>query len=298
VSRGYAWPQAMARTPDDFRFGCRTTPEPRGVRAALFGGAWAAEGEEDSGLKTKLASARVEAYRETCLNNAPLGARPAPRQGEPPTPPGFAFGVPSRGRRELEEGGGSSVGELLRCCSSPAQLEPDPDLGRCIREGRRNITTETRAFGRPSRPPPSPALAFQPPPRQRPATALAGTPSTVEQPLAEQRLWAEDSAAAAMAPDVACIKGVDRSEFARPRGRAEVRSLLEAAGYRLRSRSFDELWHRAAQEYHLALATPHNARGGGSGCSRMEEVEIPLSVVIESYIGSRLCVPHLAVGGA
>merc|ERR1712228_292471 len=112
---------------------------------------------------------------------------------------------------------------------------PDRDLGRCVKEGRRNITSESRAFGKPSRgAPPRPVSSgptlFRPPPRG-PVPQCDG-----------------NDAGSVLVPDRFMDRGISSSEFARLRSREEIQSLMAGAGYQMSTEEFDRLWDYAVSQ--------------------------------------------------
>lgn len=180
------------------------------------------------GPSARIVPLQGEAWQQAVGSQVGRGA--SRRVGEPHVPPGFAFGVPS-GAQEARR---DTVGSLLRGNCRPEDLLPDRDLGQCVKEGRRNITTETRAFGKPTRPPeprppPRPAFGFAPRPRAASARSDGG------------------SVASLIAPDRFVSKGTSADEFSKPRGREEVNAVLADAGYRLEDRQFDKIWNSAVR---------------------------------------------------
>merc|ERR1712226_897791 len=106
-------------------------------------------------------------------------------------------------------GDDDSAGAAIRGSYTPQEQMPDRDLGRCIKPGRGNNTSETRAFGKPSRvAPPRPrsqgAPFFCPPPR-----GPTSQPSD------------DGSTANFLVPDRFLMKGISSGEFSRLRSRDE-----------------------------------------------------------------------------
>lgn len=217
IARGYSMP-AITQDPT-FRFGAAqgTAPEGYGVRMALN------EEVEDDGTykKTRMVQRTCEDYRNvqhpkqfkkthakqgTNLHGHPLHAE-------------HAFGVKS----------GISDYTAESCIkgyySLPEQL-PDQDLGRCVKPGRRNVTTEARAFGCPSVRTDIPA----PPPGAR---SLADSCSYGD----------ECSAAALLNPQRFDNKGVPDREFLIRRSKEELEALVR--NVELPDVDFESLWDRA-----------------------------------------------------
>lgn len=227
VNRQYAWPAEVAQEKHRFGRPYEARLDGAGVRAALT--------EEDPAVgggcagATRVVQRTAEEFHRA--THDPVGGRAQGTHGRPPVPEGFVFGARSKG-------GGASMGDILRGNYSAEEQLPDKDLGRCIREGRRNVTAETRPFGRPSRGPTAPRPAsqgaapqlFRPPPR---------TPAVA---------WQDDgNAGPALAPGCLEAKGITSDDFAKLRGRDEVASLMEGAGYKLSADKFERLWNAASR---------------------------------------------------
>jgi len=105
---------------------------------------------------------------------------------------------------------------------------PDQDLGRCIKPGRRNVTSEKRAFGTPSVRADIPAL-----PQERRSLADC------------QNYGDEVGAQALLNPQRFDLQGVPDREFLLRRPKEELKSLLESAGYKFSDTDFDEIWTTA-----------------------------------------------------
>lgn len=279
VKRGYAWPAGIAFDVGGHRFGgtsskaqgLRGEITDGGVKSALFGGAWS---KQDDGLHSKICHASEERRRLSGLGEPPLGVRPTSRQGEPQISFGHAYGAPSR-----RQSNDDNVGALIRCCSTPEMLQPDRDLGRCVREGRRNITTSDRPFGKPS------TIPWQP--DEVSSTASTSASSRASSPRCKRWLsqrkhgFPQDSIVNIVQPDTVGSKCMDRNEFEQACGKEEIRSLLSAAGYEIRGGDFDEVWKSAAQTY---LTSDPKSRGGANETS----VEIPLRIVVDKLVEMQL----------
>lgn len=106
---------------------------------------------------------------------------------------------------------------------------PDQDLGCCQKPGRRNVTTETRAFGVPSVRTDIPA----PPPGKK----------SVSDPV---NYGDECGTAVLLTPQRFDMKGVPDSEFLIRRPKAELQSIVESCDYDMQE-DFDDLWDRAVE---------------------------------------------------
>jgi len=220
INREYNWPEESKD--EYFRFGAGQRargPEGEGVRLAL------SMDVEDDGLykKTRLVQRVCEDYRNVV--RAPLGTKIHQMQGAsgPPFPADHAYGIKS-----------TTSDTTARSCilgyyGLPEQL-PDRDLGRCVKPGRRNVTSEVRPFGAPSIRTDVPAPA---PGRK----SIADTVNYGDEP----------GAAALLNPQRFDEKGVPDSEFLLRRPRDELESLVNAGGYSLEEAAmdFDKIWREA-----------------------------------------------------
>lgn len=271
LDRGYAWPAAIQADPT-YAFGGRPEgarlQDGAGVKSVLASdGCTGADGAPGA-AQTRIVPQEAEEWRRG--HHGPVGGRAiygASRAGRPPVPAGFAYGAPSAA--------GDSAGELIRGYYRPEDLQPDKDLGRCIKEGRRNVPTE-HAFGRPSQ------GRQQPPAAGLAGRSSAGTPSAFQppprlafEPRPRRPLAAESEAGSVTSllnPHRLAAKGSSIKEFAKPRGRDEVSALMKGAGYHLRDADFERLWGVAVRR-----------SGGDCGC----EEQASLEAVIEAYGTSR-----------
>lgn len=139
ISRDYVWPEEVLAP--NFRFGVSQAGPPQGKGARL---ALSLDCEDDGHFKkTKLVQKVCEDYRN--VEHTKLYEKKHPKQGAsgPPLPFDYRHGVKS----------GVSDYTAASCIKGYYSLEeqlPDKDLGMCTKPGRRNVTTETRAFGTPS----------------------------------------------------------------------------------------------------------------------------------------------------
>lgn len=225
VNRQYAWPAEMAQDPN-FRFGHYTGA----LSAASGGGVGAALGQMPPGEprpgkvpETKIVLARDEDYKRFTAD--PLGAS---RGGlRPPVPTNFAFGI--RTNQKI-----ATAGDCIRGGYTHEEQLPDRDLGRCVREGRRNVPPQghsAQAFGMPTRG------------RQSREGRSAGMQEVFQPPSRvplDRSATDGENIGIALAPDRSPLRSAP--EFSTPRPRAEVLDLLDAAGYSLEPEEFCGLW--------------------------------------------------------
>lgn len=139
IVRGYVWPEET--TAPNFRFGVNQAgpAQGAGMRLALNTGV-----EDDGSFKrTKLVQKVCEDYRN--VQHPKVLEKKHCKQGAtgPPLPHDHRYGIKS----------GVSDYTAASCIKGYYSLEeqlPDKDLGMCTKPGRRNVTSETRAFGTPS----------------------------------------------------------------------------------------------------------------------------------------------------
>lgn len=217
VSRQYKWPPP---TQDPFfRFGVSQseTKEGEGARMALK-----MDAEDDGTIKrTRMVKRVCEDFRH--VEHPKFATRRHVRQGAggPPVPVGHAFGIKSTSSDYTAEScikGYYTLGEQL----------PDPDLGRSLKPGRRNVTTEERPFGVPSVRTDIPA-------------PLPGRRS-----IANMRAYGDEPGCAALLnPQRFDSRGVADQDFLLRRPQEELRALVEASAETFGDLDFDAVWGRA-----------------------------------------------------
>jgi hypothetical protein len=174
--------------------------------------------EEDGNFKqTRFVQRVAEDYR--AVQHTKVMRKVHCKQGPsgPPLPPGHRYGIKST----------SSDFTARSCIKGYYKLDeqlPDQDLGCCQKPGRRNVTTETRAFGVPSVRTDVPA----PPPGLKSVADLGNYGD-------------ECGAAALLGPQRFDNKGVPDSEFLVRRTREELESLVNNCHYDM-GEDFDELF--------------------------------------------------------
>jgi hypothetical protein len=216
-TRQYNWPDATMEK--NFRFGVAANTglgEGVGVRMVLS----TDKADDGSFPVTRFVQRTGEDYRHVV--HPELGKKRNYQQQKPPMAPDHAYGIKS-----------TSAEVTARTCilgyySLNEQL-PDQDLGRCIKPGRRNVTSESRAFGTPSVRADIPAL-----PQER--RSLADT----------QNYGDEVGSQVLLNPQRFDSQGVPDKEFLLRRPKDELRSLMENSGYTFSEADFDGIWNTAA----------------------------------------------------
>lgn len=230
-SRKYEWP-APITTDSHFRFGTGGgggggVQEGVGAKLALN-----YECEDDGGFpKSQVVRRTAEDYRH--VNNDKLGVSRNMMQGSAPVPPGHGFGI-------VAIGSDVSAGECIRGWYSVEEQLPDADLGKCVKPGRRNVTTETRAFGTPS------------------VRSDIPGPSLEKRSVADtQNYGNEVGASALLNPQRFELQGVPDKEFLLRRPKDELESILRCCGYTFGDGVYDELWKQSVKlfEDDLELAS-------------------------------------------
>lgn len=217
IARNYNFPAETKESTFRFGKGEGFVQEGVGARAVL------SMHLEDDGThkKTRLVQKNVEDYRN--VQHPKLFLKCHAKQGAdgPPINPNHRFGIGS----DVSD---YSAGSCIHGYYSLEEQLPDQDLGRCVKPGRRNVTTETRAFGVPSVRTDIPA----PPPGKR---SCADTMSYGD----------ECSAAAILNPQRFDNRGVPDREFLIRRPKEELRSLVEACN--VPGIDFEALWDKCVQ---------------------------------------------------
>eukprot|EP00747_Dinoflagellata_sp_TGD_P161779 gnl/TRDRNA2_/TRDRNA2_178668_c0_seq1.p1 gnl/TRDRNA2_/TRDRNA2_178668_c0~~gnl/TRDRNA2_/TRDRNA2_178668_c0_seq1.p1 ORF type:complete len:561 (-),score=109.49 gnl/TRDRNA2_/TRDRNA2_178668_c0_seq1:120-1694(-) len=218
MDRKYNWPEESKG--DFFRFGIGsvdTVKDGAGAKAVLN------HGVEDDGTykRTVLRQRAAEDFRR--VNICAFSAKTNLKQGPsgPKVPLGHAYGIKSI------TSDCTARSCILGYYSLQEQL-PDQDLGRCMKPGRRNLTTEARAFGVPSV-----------------RTDLVAPPPGKKSVANMQNYGDEFGGAALLHPQAYEHIGVSDQEFLLRRPKEELRSLIAAGGDGIQEVDFDLIWDEA-----------------------------------------------------
>jgi len=213
--RDYTWPADLADP--NFRFGKVVHTDGANVRQVLR------PEIDDEGfyVKTRLVQKVCEDFRH--VHHPKMGRKVHSKQGSVghPMPYEHQYGIKSITS-------GCTAGSCIKGYYSLQEQLPDQDLGRCLKIGRRNVTTETRAFG------------------------VSSVRTDIPAPLPGKRSVAdcvnygdEFGCASLLVPQRFDDRGVPDSEFLLRRPREELQSLVESTKYGGGEIKFDELWDRA-----------------------------------------------------
>lgn len=217
VERGYTLPDAAHA--DNFRFGKADTigAEGAGSKIALN---WMAE-DDGHYKQTKFVQKVAEDYRN--VQHPKIMGKVHCKQGPtgPPMHPSHRYGISSSVSDYTARScimGYYSLGEQL----------PDQDLGLCTKPGRRNVTSERRAFGVPS------------------VRTDVAAPPPGKKSIADMVSYGDECGAAALlTPQRFDSKGVPDAEFLVRRPKEELRQIVEAVQYDM-CEDFHDLFDRAA----------------------------------------------------
>jgi len=215
IERNYNWPDASKE--QGFRFGAMSANAAEGAGAKL---ALSHDVEDDGSHKrTRVVQKNVEDYRHVA--HPKLFKKTHPLQGSegPPLGHDHRYGVKS----------GISEFTAASCIKGYYSLEeqlPDQDLGRCMKQGRRNVTSETRAFGVPS------------------IRNDIAAPHPSRRSIADEMSYGDEpSASAILCPQRFDNKGVADREFLIRRPREELRAMVENVP--MDGVDFDTLWEES-----------------------------------------------------
>jgi hypothetical protein len=217
IERNYSMP-AEAKDAA-FRFGA---VEPRPANGAGVALALNMSVEDDGTFrKTRLVQRTAEDYRH--VQHPKHFQKSNVKQGPsgPPMPGDHQYGIKS----------GISDYTAESCIKGYYSLEeqlPDQDLGRSTKPGRRNVTTETRAFGVPS------------------IRTDVRAPTGARRSLADNQSYGDEpSAAAILSPQRFENQGVPDREFLLRRPKDELRELVERST--VEGVDFEDLWDKGLQ---------------------------------------------------
>jgi hypothetical protein len=217
IARNYNWPAETQAKNFAFGAGLAAAIEGAGAKLVLN-----MDVEDDSTFKrTRLVTKVNEDYRN--VQHPKVSYKTNMKQGAsgPPVPPEHRFGKKSSSSE-------FTAASCIKGYYTHEEKLPDPDLGRCTKVGRRNVTSETRAFGTPSVRTDIPA----PHPSKR---SIADDSSYGDEP----------TAAMILAPQRFDNKGIPDREFLIRRSREELEQLMQDVP--LENVDFDSLWDESVK---------------------------------------------------
>lgn len=217
IQRNYKWPAETQAKDFSFGAGLVAAVEGAGAKMALN------MNVEDDGTwkRTRFATKVFEDYRH--VEHPKLFHKVHPKQGAegPPMHADHRYGIKSA----VSE---YTAGSCIKGYYSLEEQLPDQDLGRCIKPGRRNVTTETRAFGVPS------------------VRTDIGAPHPQKRSIGDERSYGDEPGAASiLCPQRFDPKGIPDREFLVRRSREELQALMTNAPFE--HLDFEGLWDESAR---------------------------------------------------
>jgi len=229
-NRGYDW-DSTGKDPKQFKFGWVDELGVRdGVKKAMSGAA--ADPERATGAA--IVQKTVTDFKD--FNHDLLGKAKKTGAGLHGLPTEHAYG-----QSTLKDLGAWGTKECIEGNASVEEQMPDPDLGRTLQPGWRNITNETRAFGVPN------VRTDVPLPRIR---SVADDQNYGDEADAKELLYPAKSA----------WKGVQPDDFFQPRSIEEIKSVMECAGFDLTNEQAEEVFVCAANAHPDGLVSLESFR--------------------------------------
>jgi len=217
VDREYVWPESSKD--EYFRFGVAAmhgAPDGSNMKLALN-----CMAEDDGHYKqTKMVQKVCEDYRNVVRPKFQRKVHYMQGAKGPPMDPNWSYGIKSI------TSDCTARSCILGYYSLDEQL-PDQDLGRCTKEGRRNVTKESRAFGVPSI-----RTDLEAPPGRRSVSDMTNYGD-------------ECGAAAVLNPQRFDHKGVPDREFLLRKTKEDLRQLVENSGMEEAAMDFDDIFEQA-----------------------------------------------------
>lgn len=157
------------------------------------------------------------------MANDQLGKSKNLFQGDPPVSQDHAFGVAPK------DDGEWNAAMCITGAASEKELEPDHDLGKCVKQGARNVVRKPedadRAFG-------APTIRLDIPYKERKSVAD------------HQNYGDEPDAVELLFPTGFTELGISEADFAQLRTREEIRSLFESIGFTYKIGKFNAIYNR------------------------------------------------------
>ncbi|OWZ23933.1 hypothetical protein PHMEG_0001117 [Phytophthora megakarya] len=109
---------------------------------------------------------------------------------------------------------------------SPEEQQPDPDLGRAVNHGWRNVTADSRLFGIP--------------------TIRSDIPAPARRSIADGQNYGDDADAQTLLyPEEFASSGVSNAEFGEPRDKKYLQGLFQKIGHEVPDEDFELIWKQA-----------------------------------------------------
>jgi len=230
-NRGYDWQNTQAKNPKQFKFGWKEdVPLLDGVKKAISG----PECDPERAVGASVVQKTVTDFKD--FNHDLLGKVKRTGAGLHNLPKEYSYGASTT--KDPSDWG------TKECIEGNATLEeqlPDPDLGRTLQPGWRNITHESRAFGVPN------VRTDVPLPRIR---SCADNQNYGDEADAKELLYPSDQA----------WKGVQPDDFFQPRMLGEILSIMECAGFDLTPEQAEQVYQQASHSHPEGLVSLESFR--------------------------------------
>jgi len=229
-NRGYDW-ESTGKDPKQFKFGwSEQEPLRDGVKKAITG----PENDDQQLTGAKIVQKTVTDFQDFTHDH--LGKVRKTGAGLHNLPSEYTYG-----QSTLKDAGAWGTKECIEGNSSLEEQMPDPDLGRTLQPGWRNMTNEPRPFGVPN------VRTDIPLPRLR---SVADNQNYGDEPDAKELLY----------PNGHAWKGVQPDDFFQPRSLEEIMSVMECAGFDLTPDQGEEVYHYASQSHPEGLVSLESFR--------------------------------------
>jgi len=228
--RHYDWP-STGKDPKSFKFGwTEENPLVDGVKKAVSG----PEADPARTVGAAIVQKTVTDFKD--FNHDLLGKCKRTGAGLHNLPSEYAFGTST-----LKDSGAWGTKECIEGNSTLDEQMPDPDLGKTLQPGWRNITNEQRAFGVPN------VRTDVPLPRIR---SVADNQNYGDEADAKELLYPSNHA----------WKGVQPDDFYQPRSLEEILSVMECAGFDLTPDQADQVYEEARNSHPEGLVSLESFR--------------------------------------
>lgn len=221
VNRRYQWPEAILANPHHVFGVCENVERGGGGSGAKSALKMDCGDEPLSVARTTVISALAVGYQQIATDQ--LATSRCSTQCVPPVPLGHFFGVGSA----IDE---CDAGALVRGSYTAQEQMPDDDLGRCTVPGRRNFVTKG-ALGVPTV-----------------RTDIKAVPSERRSLANATNFGDEPDAPGVIFPGKFQTQGVNDNDFKAVRSKAELRSILEGAGYALPFEDYEGIFAMASSD--------------------------------------------------
>jgi len=218
-NRGYDW-NKIGKDPKQFKFGWSDKGAlTEGVKKAISG----TLNDPDVPVGAKIVQKTVTDFQNFTHDH--LGKTRKTGAGLHGLTKDYIFGAST-----LKTAGAWGTKECIEGNATQEEQMPDPDLGRTLQPGWRNITNETRPFGVPNVRTDIPLPCIR---------SVADNSNYGDEPDAKELLY----------PNVHAWKGVQPDDFFQPRSCNDIMSIMECAGFDLTQEQGLQVYERAASSH-------------------------------------------------